>query len=473
MAMGENSGRQQGEFWVETQRLVQTAGHPFYLRLNQLLKEQGFDAFCAQSCEKFYKDGGRPSVPPPVYFRMLMIGYFEGLSSERRIAWHCADSLSLRRFLGYELVDLTPDHSTLSRIRQRIDLETHQDVFTWVLKAVAETGLVGGKMAGVDATTLEANAALRSIVRRDSGEKYDEFLTRLAKESGIETPTREDLAKLDRKRPHKGSNDDWQNPHDPDARITKMKDGRTHLAHKAEHAVDMDSGAVLAVTLQHADLGDTTTIYQTVTAATENLEQIAASAQLSEPIKPYVEEVVADKGYHSNEVLTAHEDAEIRTYISEPNRGERKWKNKARERRAVYNNRRRIKGARGKRLMRRRGELVERSFAHCYESGAMRRTHLKGHAKILKRLLIHVAAFNLSLILRQLFGSGTPREMAEAAKSLIFVVFCAIRVHIAHYRQMIVAALSDWCAAVALQPASKFRARHLFFNGLLASVPFG
>jgi transposase len=367
---------------------------------------------------------------------MLMIGYFEGLDSERGIAWHCADSYSLREFLGYALSEHTPDHSTLSRIRQRIDLETHRDVFTWALRAVAEEKLLSGKTAGVDATTLEANAALRSIVRRDTGEQYQEFLMRLAKESGIETPTREDLAKLDRKRPHKGSNDDWQNPHDPDARIAKMKDGSTHLAHKAEHAVDMDSGAVLAVTLQHADLGDTTTIYQTVTEATETLEQLSQLPQLAEQVKPYVEEVVADKGYHSNKVLTTHEDAEIRTYISEPDRGERNWENKVREQQAVYSNRRRIKGERGKRLMRQRGERVERSFAHCYETGAMRRTHLKGHAKILKRLLIHVAAFNLSLILRKLFGNGTPKEMAEAAKSLVLAVFCAIRVHIAQYRKI-------------------------------------
>jgi transposase len=443
MAMGERGiGPEQGEFWIETQKLVQAPGHPFYRRLNQILKERDFDRFCGGACEKFYKEEGRPSVPPSVYFRMLLIGYFEGLDSERGIAWHCADSFSLREFLGYALTEETPEHSTLSRIRQRIDLETHRDVFTWVLKVVAETGLISGKTAGVDATTLEANAAMRSIIRRDSGEKYEEFLTRLAKESGIETPTREDLANLDRKRPHKGSNDDWQNPHDPDARITKMKDGRTHLAHKAEHAVDMDSGAVLAVTLQHADLGDTTTIYQTVTEATENLEKIAESAQLPEPIKPYVEEVVADKGYHSNEVLTTHEDAEIRTYISEPDRGQRNWENKERAQKAVYSNRRRIKGERGKRLMRQRGELVERSFAHCYETGAMRRTHLKGHAKIIKRLLIHVAAFNLSLILRKLFGNGTPKEMAEAAKSLVVAVFCAIRVHIAQYRKMDTTALT-------------------------------
>ena len=432
MAMGEDrSGPAQGEFWIETQNLAKAPGHPFYRRLNQILKERGFDAFAGGACEKFYKEGGRPSVPPPVYFRMLMIGYFEGLDSERGIDWRCSDSRSLGEFLGYSLSEETPDHSTLSRIRQRIDLETHAEVFCWALKALAEEDLLSGKTVGVDATTLEANAALRSIVRRDTGEKYEEFLTRLAKESGIETPTREDLIKLDKKRKNKASNDDWKSPNDPDARIAKMKDGSTHLAHKAEHAVDMDSGAVLSVTLQHADLGDTTTIYKTVTKATENLEKLARNPPLAEKVKPYVEEVVTDKGYHSNEVLTTHEDAEIRTYISEPDRGERKWENKAREQKAVHGNRRRIKGNRGKALLRKRGELVERSFAHCYESGAMRRIHLTGHANILKRLVIHVAAFNLSLILRKHFGCGTPREMADIMKGPISALFGAIRIHTA------------------------------------------
>ncbi len=427
MAMGEDRSESgQGEFWIETQSLAKAPGHPFYQRLSKILKERGFNAFASGACEKFYKAGGRPSVPPPIYFRMLMIGYFEGLDSERRIAWLCSDSHSLHEFLGYSLTEETPDHSTLSRIRSRIDLETHAKVFDWALKALAEEDLISGKTVGVDATTLEANAAMRSVVRRDTGEKYEEFLTRLAKESGIETPTREDLIKLDKKRKNKGSNDDWKSPNDPDARIAPMKDGSTHLAHKAEHAVDMDSGAVLAVTLQHANLGDTTTIYQTVTAATENLEKLAQDPQLAEKIKPYVEEVVTDKGYHSNKVLTTHEDAEIRTYISEPDRGERNWENKAREQKAVHGNRRRIKGNRGKALMRRRGELVERSFAHCYESGAMRRTHLTEHPNILKRLLLHVAAFNLSLILRKYFGCGTPREMADNMKHLIFGLFGAI-----------------------------------------------
>jgi transposase len=431
MAMGEEHHEEQAEFWIETQNLARAPGHPFYRRLNRILKERGFDAFASEACEKFYKEGGRPSVPPAVYFRMLLIGYFEGLDSERGIDWRCSDSLSLREFLGYELSQQTPDHSSLSRIRHRIDLETHREVFAWVLNVIAHEDLLSGKTVGIDATTLEANAALRSIVRRDTGETYQEFLKRLAQESGIETPTREDLTKLDRKRPKKSSNDDWKNPNDPDARITKMKDGSTHLAHKAEHAVDMDSGAVLAVTLQHANLGDTTTVYQTVAEAAEHLVVLSQDPQLAPKVEDCVQEALMDKGYHSNDVVADLEDAEIRTYISEPDRGRRQWENKEREQAAVYANRRRIKGNRGKRLMRDRGELVERSFAHCYETGAMRRTHLQGHTNILKRLLIHVAAFNLSLILRKHFGFGTPREMANGLKQALFGLFGAISAHTA------------------------------------------
>src|SRR5687768_14510465 len=261
MAMGRKKARQEA-LWIATAELARSKGHVFYERVNAILKEKQFDAFAEEECVRFYKSEvrGRPSIAPGVYFRMLMIGYFEGLDSERGIAWRCADSLSLRSFLGYGLTQTTPDHSTVSRTRRLLDVETHERIFTWVLKLLAEEGLIDGKTVGVDATTLEANAAMRSIVRRDSGEGYQDFLTRLAKASGIETPTREDLARLDRERAKKGSNTEWEHPDDPDARITKMKDGRTHLAHKAEHAVDLETGAVLAVTVQAANRGDTTTI---------------------------------------------------------------------------------------------------------------------------------------------------------------------------------------------------------------------
>ncbi|HEY3322030.1 MAG TPA: transposase [Planctomycetota bacterium] len=428
MALGEKQ-QPQPEFWIATEALAKAPGHPFYKQLNQVLAAEKFDSCAEDLCRKFYKEDGRPGIPPGVYFRMLLIGYFEGLDSERGIAWRCQDSLSLRAFLGYALNKDTPDHSSLSRIRQRIDLETHQELFTFVLKLLAKADLVSGKTTGIDATTLEANAALRSIVRRDTGEKYQDFLIRLAKESGIETPTREDLAKLDRKRPHKGSNDDWKNPHDPDAKITKMKDGSTHLAHKAEHAVDMDSGAVLAVTLQAANLGDTTTVLATVAEAAENMLALQEEPEAQDKIHPnWLSELVTDKGYHSNETLMTMAEDDIRTYIPEPERGQRNWENKEEQKKAVYSNRRRIKGTRGKALLRKRGELVERTFAHCYESGAMRRTHLRGHANILKRLLIQVCGFNLGLILRKLIGHGTPKELAERLKSLVLAIFAVIRV---------------------------------------------
>src|SRR5215210_226185 len=289
MAMGTRRKRErQHDLWIATSDVVETPGNAFYDRLNQILNEHKFDEKVERLCRKFYKKSpyGRPSITPGVYFRSLLIGYFEGLDSERGIAWRVADSLSLRRFLGYALDEATPDHSTVSRTRRLVWVETHKAVFRWVLKVLVEHGLVKGQTVSVDATTLEANAALKSIVRRDSGQKYDEYLKELAAAEGIEDPTREQLARFDRKRKKKGSNEEWKHPHDPDARITKMKDGRTHLAHKAEHAVDLASGAVLAVTVQPASEGDTRTIHKT-------LEE--AQAVLTELVDENgIEEVVAD-----------------------------------------------------------------------------------------------------------------------------------------------------------------------------------
>jgi transposase len=424
MAMGRKRDRQQ-EMWIATNELPRSRGHIFYDWANQILTAAGFDAFAEAECVRFYKSEtmGRPSLAPGVYFRMLLIGYFEGIDSERGIAWRCADSLSLKSFLGYQLTDATPDHSTISRTRRLIDIETHGRIFTWMLEVLANHGLVDGKTIGVDATTLEANAAMRSIVRRDTGESYSEFLTRLAKASGIETPTKEDLAKLDRKRANKGSNEEWEHPDDPDAKITKMKDGRTHLAHKAEHAVDMETGAVLAVTLQDANAGDTTTICETLVTVAEQIEMLIEDAEAARGVAPnWLSELVTDKGYHSNETLIDLKEFEIRSYVSEPNRGRRNWIGKEEERIAVYANRRRIRGERGKRLLRRRGLMLERPFAHCYETGGMRRIHLRGRENILKRLLIHVAGFNLSLVLRLMIGKGTPRGLQDLAATYLLVV---------------------------------------------------
>ena len=422
MAMGRRKDRARTPgLWIATNELPTTGGHPFYQRLNQVLDQHGFDDFVEAQCAPFYAaTRGRPSLMPGTYFRLLVIGYFEGIDSERGIAWRTSDSLALRGFLGLGLDEAPPEHSTISRTRRLIDLETHRAVFTWILQVLAMADLIKGKTIGIDATTLEANAALRSIVRRDSGETYHEFLTRLAQASGIETPTRADLARLDRTRPKKGRNQDWRHPHDPDARITKMKDGRTHLAHKAEHAVDMETGAIVGVTVQGADRGDTTTIAETVTTAAEELEAVAVATDGATAV---IDEVVADKGYHSNQVLTDLAALDLRTYIAEPDRGRRRWKKKAAAREAVYANRRRIRGRRGAALQRQRSERLERPNAHLYETGRMRRTHLRGHTNILKRLLVHISGFNLGLVMRSLFGIGTPRglqgRLAAAWNSLL------------------------------------------------------
>lgn len=425
MAMGKRPKRSpQQEFWVETQELPEGPGHPFYERLAKILDEADFDGFVEAECAKFYAEKvGRPSLPPTIYFRLLLIGFFEGIDSERGIAWRVADSITLRNFLGLELTRRTPDHSTISRNRRLIDLEAHQAVFGWVVTQLAASGLVRGKTLGIDATTLEANAAMRSIVRHDTGESYQEFLKGLAEASGIESPTRADLAKLDKKRKKKTSNKDWKNPNDPDSRVAKMKDGRTHMAHKVEHAVDMETGAVLGVTIQPADRGDTLSQERTLDEAILVLEDVLSSPEAAEKLSPdLVAEVVADKGYHSNDVLSSLAAADIRTYISEPDRGRRRWKGKETARDAVYGNRRRIRGTRGKGLLRRRGELIERTFAHAYETGGMRRTHLRGHENILKRLQIHNAGLNLGLLMRSRFGFGTPRSFRAAFSALISVI---------------------------------------------------
>jgi len=411
-------------------RLTADGGASVYEQLNRLLDERGFDEWVEQQCARFYAERmGRPSLAPGRYFRLLLIGYFEGIDSERGIAWRAADSLALRSFLGVGLNEMPPDHSTISRTRRLIDVETHQAVFRWVLELLAEKGLRRGKTVGIDATTLEANAALRSIVRRDTGEGYEEFLRRLAQESGIATPTREQLAKLDRKRAHKGSNEDWVNPHDPEAGVAKLKDGRTHLAYKAEHVVDLETGAVVAVTVATGDAGDTATILETLPEAGEHIAEVACATN-NEKVGERVHaqgpvEAVADKGYHNNDSLQALGEAAVRTYISEPDRGQRHWQNKSEARQAVYSNRRRIRGQHGKQLLRRRGELVERSFAHTYETGGTRRVHLRGRENVLKRLLIHVGGFNLLLAMRKQLGKGTPRGFQgfSADALLIFLWF--------------------------------------------------
>jgi len=421
MAMGKRKAKQR-DMWVCGEQIAKPEGHPFYAKVNEVLERYHLDRRLEHLCRRFYKPTfGRPSIAPGVYFRLLLIGFFEGIDSERGIAWRVADSLSLREFVGYSVIEQTPDHSTISRTRRLLAVETHKAVFRWFVRVLGEEGLIEGQSLAIDATTLEANAAMRSIRRRDDGRRYEEYLKDLAKAEGLENPTREQLARMDRKRQKKGSNKEWVSPADTDARITKMKDGRTHLAHKAEHAVDLSSGAVVAVTLQAADLGDTTTLPQTLKEAQANAVLVNERG---------VEETVADKGYHSNQVLVDLHAEGIRSYIPEPERGPRKWDGKEKEQQQVYANRRRTGGRRGKDLQKLRAELTERSFAHMYETGGMRRTHLQKRNNILKRLLFHAVGFNLALLLRKRHGIGKPRTLQGTSDAILLLriavaAFCA------------------------------------------------
>jgi transposase len=412
MAMGKRKAKQES-LWVWTEEIARSEGHPFYQKVNEVLEQQQLDQRLEHLCRRFYKPVfGRPSLAPGVYFRMLLIGFLEGIDSEGGIAWRVADSLSLREFLGYSVTEQTSDHSTISRTRRLLPVETHKAVLRWFVRVLGEEGLLEGQTIAIDATTLAANAAMRSIRRRDDGRCYEEYLQEVAQAEGLENPTREQMARLDRKRKKKGSNQEWMSPADPDARITKRKDGRTHLAHKAEHAVDLSSGAVVAVTLQAADQGDPTTLPETLQEAQVNAALVNERG---------VEETVADKGYHSNQVLVDLHAAGIRSYIPEPERGPRKWPGKQKEQQRVYANRRRMSGPRGKQLQKLRSELTERNFAHMYETGGLRRTHLRRRNNILKRLRFHAIGFNLALLLRERFGIGKPRTLQRISDATLLL----------------------------------------------------
>lgn len=408
MALGQRPQQRQDELFVPTHRIAQGPGHPFYAKLNEVLSAVGFDAFVEDRCAPFYKQGGRPGIPPGVYFRMIFIGYFEGLHSQRGIAWRCADSLALRTFLGYSVTENTPVHASMTIIRKRLSSEVFNEVFQFVLGVLRERNLLRGNTIAIDATTLEANAAMRSIVRKDTGEDWKEYLRSLAAAEGLENPTDEDLSRMDRKRKGKKvSNKEWESSTDPQSRIAKMKDGRTHLAYKAEHGVDLETEAILAAEIHPADEGDPSTGPRTLRAVDQN---VAASGS-----DQLVGELVADKGYHENGLLAECAVVGIRTYIPERKQKSRRWDDKPEEfEQAFRGNRRRVKGERGRRLGRWRSERCERTFAHVCETGGGRRVTLRGISEVSKMHQMRCAAYNLGLLLRKVFGMVKPRSGGAA-----------------------------------------------------------
>ena len=424
--MGTRKIRERQEYLWYDGELATAPGHPFYKRLNEVLDNAKFDHYCEKSCAGFYHQKlGRPSLPPGQYFRVMMIGFFEGLDSERGIAWRLADSLTLRQFLSIGLDEKTPDHVTISRTRRLIHAATHQRIFSFVLEQLAHAGLIKGKTIGVDSTTLEANAAMKSIVRRDTGESYMAYLKRLAEAEGIDAQDAAALLRMDRKRKKKTSTEDWQSPSDEEAEITKLKDGRTAVAFKAENAVDMETGAIVAVTTHGGAAADTTTIPETVIEAAIAVAELIAepTSQGEYSVHPAgVQEVVADKGYHSNEVVLGLDELELRTYIAEPDRGPRNWLGKAAEKAAVYGNRRRIQGNRGKSLQRQRGERIERNFAHQFDTGGLDRLYVRGKENVHKKLLIQAAACNLALLMRSRYGSGKPKAAHDVVDAILTIL---------------------------------------------------
>jgi transposase len=419
MAMGRQ-GPRQGEMLVTFDELPKSPGHVFYDRLQAVLADAGFDAFVETLCQPYYAAVmGAPSLPPGRYFRMHLVGYFEGIDSERGLEWRCADSLSLREFLGLGLRDRVPDHSWLSRSRARLPLEVHERVFVWVLARLAERGLVKGERIGVDASTMEANAAMRAIRRRDTGEGYRAMLTRMAEASGIATPSAAELKQFDRERKGKRlSNLDWASPTDPEARITRLQDGRTRLAYKPEHAVDLDTEAIVAAEIQPADGGDTTTLETTLEAAARGLDTTGCGPTIESPA-----ELIADKGYHSRAVLKDLAGGPWQTRIAEPKpKAVQRWRGDLDARRAVYGNRARLRSKVGKAALALRAEKVERSFALVLDRGGLRRTHVRGRENVQKRYFVHVAGDNLGLVMRQLLGAGTPKELVARGARLLWLL---------------------------------------------------
>jgi transposase len=424
MALGKRK-REQQTAWIATTDLPKSPGHPFYKKLNRLLAEADFDEWLEALCAPYYAaDSGRDSIPPGVYFRMILVGYFEGISSQRGIAWRCSDSRSLAEFLGVPVEEDTPDHSSLSRIHDRLPLSVHEAMFVFVLQLAAQQKLLSGKTVAVDSTMLVADAAMKSIVRRATGEDWKTYLRGLAAEAGIENPTDEELRRFDKTRQDKKvSNDEWESPNDPDSRIARLKDGTTHAAYKAEHVIDLKTDLVLSAVVYPADQGDAATLAESVVQAQKNVINAESSANIAE--------VVADKGYHAAETLaTVNEALGVRTYIPEPQR-KKPWawsERPAAERRAITANHRRVRGARNKTLQRRRSELVERSFAHVCQTGGARRCWLHGLLKVSKRYLLQVAARNLGLIMRKLFGIGTPRGLQQEgdAASLVYLLMLTL-----------------------------------------------
>jgi transposase len=410
----------EAELFIPACRLVRPSCSPFYSKLNQTLDSFDFSSQVRALCSSAYSDSGRgrPGIDPAVYFKMLMIGFFENIASERGIASRCCDSIAIRAFLGYDLTQATPDHSSLSVIRRRLGQEVYHQVFILVLKALEQHGLLKGKNIGIDTSVIEANASLRNLVNRNTHEAYWEYVRRLASENGIDPGNAEAVRQFDRKRPKKMSNDEWENRFDPDAKIGRTKSGATDMIYKPEHTVDLDTGAIVQAEILPGSQGDSKDLGLHVLEAQGNMNE--ASDLPAETLT--IETVTADKGYHNIEEMRQIQAEEIQTIISDPTKNRRLDKLSAEEAGVALEARKSVQSDEGKALLRRRGMHIERSFAHILDAGGARRTTLRGLENLGKRLKISAAIYNLSQLMRKLFKVGTPKQLAAMGAALCLIL---------------------------------------------------
>lgn len=417
----------QQTLWISTSEIVSTPANAFYARLDRALEANGFPQQVRDLCRPFYAErgeGGRPGIDPVVYFKMLLVGFFENLSSERAIAARCADSLSIRQFLHYDLTEATPDHSSLSVIRNRLDIDVFQQVFALILAALKQHKLVKGKKLGIDASTLEANASMRSIQHQMTGEAYLAYVERLAAAAGVDPKDKAAVRRFDKKRKDKRvSNDEWHNRHDGDAKIGKTKQGTTKMIYKVEHAVDLETGAIVSADVLPGDQGDTEDLAERLWEIEERMNEAIGKP----PEEATVEVAAMDKGYYKVEELAWIQASGIKTVVSDPIDNRNLDKLTKEHRKAVHAAKRSAKAKYGKALTRSRGMYVERSFEHVLDCGGARKTTLRGRDNIRKRYLIQAMGCNLSLLMRKLIGVGTVKQ-ALALANVFYLVLLAIMV---------------------------------------------
>jgi transposase len=405
------------DMWVNRAQLVKAHADPFLDRFNTFLQEFHFGDQVRALCAKHYTDGaGQPGVDPEVYFKMLLIGFFNNISSEREIVRRCHDSIAIRAFLGYGLTEEIPDHSTLCVIRHRYTSETFNKVFQLIMPSLEKLGLIKGKHVAMDTSAMAANASMKKLKNRMTGEEYRKYVEKLARAEGIDTSDPAATSRFDRKRKKKVSNDEWVNPHDSDAKIGKMKTGNYRMIYKPEHTIDMDTGVILDAQICLGDMADNTNCVDRLIEAEMRAAEGLDNGEMDLPI----ETATLDKGYHDDDEIVKLSEYGIHANVPQRTTARRYDKMEESKRNILERSDAFVASEQGKDLLKKRGMYVERSFAHVLDAGGMRRTTLRGQENIQKRYIIAAMGFNCSLAMGVVFGYGTPKQYGAGNKNGLF-----------------------------------------------------